>query len=981
MNINLHSIGNINQTLLKNYGYKYNNLSPLAYDTVSFGAKKKTTVNVSWAKESIQKFQDPDFNVNGQASIPLDELINLLLYCGCKSENDGGKHSVYINTPLGQHYPISAHKVKEADIGLASSVINAVKNLDENYGEIIFEKGVSAKQLTELREKAKAKFNSAAIDSPDLNPYQVELKKKRTEQQEKISEAEKALNAEKVKQQKTDEANIKALTDSITSYTLQLDELLQYYEIFKEEVEAIIEASVQTGENKAFPENKSLDELREELKKELETKVIGKIENQTKQIQEDLDKTTPKEDDTIETLEEKFSTIINLPKQREEELDRFIEEAKQSIDEIIEASGFNIQLAEHMNTAIDIMNVLRQVKNTFKSLREDRKQNGDSQHLTIASKEINTAKKTIKITQEKFIKGEIDIQRAKEICEVAQQSVDSAYDNYSSEERRIISSEKSYVKNYVNRINKAMAALDDYKKQFSEIEKYAKKKDRSQLQSYIKEAEEIIRSYNKEISQKTICKYLETGTRNSELYNKLKDYSSSINEKIKDIIISLNKIKSYASLLQEQNIVEQTPQHVEPAVQNETEEKIPEQLSVEGKEEQLSDLDYLTLPESIFGISTKIFEKKAGPVSEEEKAEIKSVDDIEQEQTQLLQDKNNDAVETPVIAEEVQETELSEAPIEQTTKLEQEISQVQDNETKEIKELNPIPEEDKEVQQTQQETETDLKAEEVSAPQTHHNSEVKKSNEVKSSPYSMDFADKLIGKMAENIAVLPLYAVIEDLRYEISNIISTKEIKELQQASPLEYQELIKSKKKAIYSTAAVKQIKYAETFAILRDMEAVSKEDAKALYTSPFSKTKEAIKIMAQNKKYNNYRPTFSTLNSKYKNYMKLMNTQNINSIVKFLSDCFDADTETTKKLEKFISKQRYYCTELTNSLASKEFKTMMIKVLMAEFDKENGTNYSEKADSAIDNYQAKKLMEQKLDMLDNMDWNSDTEDDDSLF
>ncbi len=137
-----------------------NNLTPLKYDIISFSAKRDNDVSVAYAKKLIETYQKPEFVANGQFNIPLDDLLTVCKYCGCVISTGNGKHGKHIETPLGQSHPISIHGGSEPDAGLANDVITAVKNLDENWGEIIFPASTSTVSVDNLKQKAEAHFKS-----------------------------------------------------------------------------------------------------------------------------------------------------------------------------------------------------------------------------------------------------------------------------------------------------------------------------------------------------------------------------------------------------------------------------------------------------------------------------------------------------------------------------------------------------------------------------------------------------------------------------------------------------------------------------------------------------------------------------------------------------------------------------------------------------------------------------------------------------
>ncbi len=953
MNINLHPIGKINYSLLNNVGYKYNNLSPLSRDTVSFGASKKVTVNIGRAKDLIAKFQQPDFNTNGQHSIDEDELKNVLVYCGC-IETTGGKHGRHIETPLGQTYPLTT---SDDVVEFAGDVISAVKKLDTNYGEIIFTSNIKEEQIAKLRAKAKSQFEQAEAGKfnslRQINYYQIELREKRIKEQKENEAAEQAKQAKNEKLSQTQASTAKVLTKNITTYINNLEEIKTGYREFNDEVKFVINTALSTEDDKALPDNGELAELRKELKENLEQKVEQEITERIEQINKDIESVKPQNGDTIQNLEEKQAKVMELSEDRGLELVEYKEEKIKIIKEKIKNSSYKDKLDNVLLTVFKISDNYQEVQTLNRKLKKIKSEYGDSEKLKEASIKLRKIKKSIEKNKEKLEKGETTPEiAAKECNDLANDAIQIFIEFNISLSGMIVKEKDSFVKN-VEKLQKLITGnLPAIKDEIEKVKPYANKNEMLRIETHISEIEQIIEQYSQDIKQKDIDKFISDDILNRELSNKVEEYLENLSSKFGNLSTLLHIIRRK---MPKQHIPQQL--RIEDIELPQT-SSVADVQSVEPTKSAEEESDVLDLPDSIFGINSSMFSGNTGEVQEQTHTPL------QEPQTEELEPLTQQPEEQTVQAQNSYEVPTEIHPKEESAK-EQSV---------------PVAPEKPAAEATEENIQSSAGiSEDVQATSVKKSQNTASSEKTSATSYSSDFSQTLIDRMAKNIAVLPLYSVVEDLRYEIEGLMSTSDIKELQQANPSRYQEIIKSKKKEIYSLPAVKQIKYAQTFAILKDMETSRIEEAKKLFDSPLSKTKEAIAIMAKENQYNGYKPVFKNINTSYRNYIKPMNVKTANAVTDFLTKCFDIDSETKQKLNKFMSNQKSYSAEITNLKASKGFKTMLIKVLMSEFDKENGTNFASDSDKALDNYEIKRQMEQKIDMLDNMDWASD--DDDSLF
>ena len=153
-------INNINKHNINKERSKFNNLSPLAQDTISFGASSSTRKLVEDLKKQ---------NISENRSIKFSDIDKVYEYFGYKSTYEG--HIKYTG-PYGQYAIFK--KQNPVDYNTAKDLIRSLKHVDELYGElVIFDHEPTKEELEEWKTRIAKRqptpnyVNQYAIDNKE----------------------------------------------------------------------------------------------------------------------------------------------------------------------------------------------------------------------------------------------------------------------------------------------------------------------------------------------------------------------------------------------------------------------------------------------------------------------------------------------------------------------------------------------------------------------------------------------------------------------------------------------------------------------------------------------------------------------------------------------------------------------------------------------------------------------------------------------
>ena len=996
------NINNISTSILQYKNLlKYNtnpfvksNLLPLSYDTISFGAGKQINdVNINQAKKRIAEFQDPNFNPSGQHNLPLGELLNVCKYCGCTIETDGGAHQYHLRTPLGQSHPLGAHSSikntrQSADAGLANDIITAVKNLDKNDGEIIF---------NEDRDDVIVTKNSVVSHTEQKNYYKEELLAKR-EEERKTKEAQETI--EQARQEKISDKE----KNEIRTIIFGIKKKIDYLETTKESYENLYSSAMQLIETElaSLDQTETLEQDKENIRKTIEAQLEFSTDDKIKEINKIIEENNYSDTDSKETLQAKSDRL----KEKITDVDKEYEEYDEWVSQIIVENPHISHLQEKYKGIIAIETLIRNLQIDRRTFKEMTKETGTEKKYEDVSKSLSQKKKALLELKTAFINNEISIEDAKIIAKNISNSAETEFieflDAHKTDEE-IVAAQKDDPKvdretgNLISEIESKIAQkqsrLDDVYKLLEKIKpnceesKYQELKSKADaISSKIKNGK--MQKILEKLQNATLSPYMRTkrvNTVNDE-YNSITKLLYKLSGEIIELLpeeergneTKYNELDLFAGNADKSSQRSKEEDEVTPDIQTVTEE-LEETVIPKSKE---------TDTEQNVQTVTEIAEKPA--ISEQGKIEnLDTAERIEEDKAEVPEDifnilSSKMTGNTPVEETSIPKSESkSDLQTTKTHKKPETVSGKQQQQTSaEVKKSEstvekPQVKQSEKTQPKQINTETNKPKESHTQIQMTKQAESSKvisnsRNEDEFAQKEISFAQNLVNTTAEIIAMLNIHPLIEDFKSVISGLFTEEDINELKNLPNNKYEEILSAKIRNISGNKHIKEIKRARLFTVLKDIELSNPDTAKEIYKKPVSEINNVVSTIAKTGKYNGYKPEMKDLNAIYTTYNK--KPKNIENTAKFIAECFNMNEKGKNNLENLMTENLSYINDVTSDSASTSFKTLIIKTVMSDFDKKYHTNYSAKADTAIQNRANKKSEEEKIKMLYNFDWNSDS-------
>ncbi len=946
-----------NKSFINNKSFLYKNLSPLQKDTVSFGANKgsnvnntiNTNINMRAAEELIAQYQSADFEKSGQTNIPIKDLITVCKYCGCIYTDQGGRHSYQIITPLGQIQTITGHgdidKKRMADPGLVNDVITAVKNLDKNFGELIF----PDKSGIDYYGKAKKRFEdgtSAQNDTGKINYYQqkfIARKKKELQEQEKVQNAQKAKQA---KMTAIDKSQIKQLQASIDAQTDMLKEAYETLEQLIEELDEYIEIGLNFENEETTLENN--EELKEQ-KKNLKKQMLENIKNQVKEkqlvIEEEKEKVSYSDSDDTKSLEDKLNYAVSIAKRILAETQEFNSSTIDMISDMITQSEYKEKFDGII--AVDaIFTKLQKIRRAFKKYTKENNKD-DEENVTLSKKLVKLRDRLKKEIKPQILKAEITPKEGIKQAETILHDAEALYDEYMEKQLQPIQPKKS--ENVVEEDEEAVSLkyqiifiIKNVNNMFKNdipnvgnavmtVKPLCKPEEYEQIAQKYSDLIIFADSVKSEYNPILIDRFTQIKHPAKTWQGKLIRYRNSQNKiktLINDLILMIGTIeakqKKQSLKLQEAKAQENVETSIQPEMQPETTKE----------------------PEKAAAADEKISAEQT-----EQTASAEQIADNHQQPQKPAQSivipKNISAIQTSSIGTRNTSKQVSERPPQQA-------------ESSVEKKAEP--------QSTITPTAQNVQAKKQPASVGH--SSAQKTQKTSHNGFNSEFADRLIKELAARMALLKINSVVDDFANEIESGFTTGEIKKLEQSTPDKYTQLIQNKIKELSQKNSVKQIRRAETFAVLSDISSKHPKTAVKLYNSTFSEINKAIVQIAKTGSYEQYKPNINTIERIYEGYRNPLSKAEVNTIFGTVSKYMTIDEADKQKLMQIISQQRKYMLQIAYNTSNSSLKTILLKTLMSDFDSANGTSYLSAVKDAVQKYEEMQRMNEKIKILDSISW-----------
>ena len=872
----------------------------------------------------------------------MEDLLTVCKYCGCVISSGRGKHGKHIETPLGQSHPISIHGGSEPDAGLANDVITAVKNLDENWGEIIFPASTSTVSVDNLKQKAEAHFKSGktANSNGPRNYYQEQLREKLKAEAQRTEQLKKQEAAEQTKKNEIQQSKIQELRSNIKAQVSRLKEVHDRYSELLVDLPLLIATGL---ERKSATEQdiEDLKELRDTLNQKLKNEFEANIKLQQHKIKKDIsDLSSSENEESIEILEENYLTACDVAEKRVSEEEQYSLEVYSNLSDMINNSDYS-----KISDAVLEINTLFSYLQIFK--KEVHSETDTNQKAKEVAVLIKRTKREIQDKKMQLCKGQISPEEATDICNKLAEHVDTIYSRY-----------KNYmqIKAMIGNISDLYSEVKGIKKSFSEDKDKIIEDDYSNIEQKINDFESLYKEKVIKVSLFGFYEQTKLDSDEQQLQNPGINYDTKPFEILKEEFLSrANEIKE---LIKNVRYLPESPTVFEQEIQEkpvqtslfET-ETIPSSTTTEPQEK-------VELPQQI-AVSSSLFAIK--PVNIIPSVSTKEEDDSDAHVGETLESAQSGEKQSNPITAPKQKTakpvRKSATPqIEQPKKTSQEKpadSQVEPDESaSSTKQTQVIP---------------------TAKLQTTSNS---KTAEVNIQPTS--FKEQLINNISRKIALLQIPAVYSEIAEALNKLFTQQDISKLQKCSTQEYTLLLAGKINQLSSTNVMKQIKRAQTFTVLQDMEKKEPALSSELYKNPAKNINSAMKEIAQNNSYKQYKPNMKELNSSFIDNMKNLSAVEKNSISNILFEGLNMEASEKTKIDGLISSQKKYLSLITDTSVSKNLRTMALKVFLNDFDSAFNTNYSSSADNFIEEYEKKKQTEEKMKILDTMDWSDIT---DSVF
>ncbi len=943
---------NFLSALYNNKGIKYNNthLAPLKSDIVSFCASANNNVNINSAKKLIAQYQDPAFEINGHYDIPIKDLMNVCKYCGCIIDRSGGKHPNSIKTPCGQTYKISTHDSLDgnpiADPGMVKNITFAIRNLDENYGEIILPPASEAEKqrMENYRETAKKNYeenNNSQNALGQRNYYQEELKKRNIENLSRLESQKEADKAQKAKDSSKLSTEIKQLKNNIDIRKEALEKVRSEYNEFIVDITDMIQVAIDDISDIKM-DNEDANKIKSRMTDEIRPLIINKIEAKIKETDETIEAISYSDDDTKETLEKKYALIHSdsedksFLEQKQAEKEAFIEELFNAILEQTQDLPVNETL-KCLSEMYELTKMIRtKIKETKKYINDNLSGNGKKPIATKLYKTLVSARDEIEGKETKKRNGETENKAGlREQFTKGEITPEELKEKLSSIKEKVSLFDKSWAHDILE---------ISYKVAKSEPEKVLTKEEKEAIKIALHECMEkrakLERRQHELSKQSTFLNADDCNPDDFDQYAELictfgRIYNAS---KIKETEQNLDKDESLY-----------TPETLNMCIRN---NEILEQI-----------LDNLS--ELIENINGDIIINFLDNMTEAQLKEA-GVDPYDKEEDkQIIRDYER-YIKKP-------HPEDDEIP-ENTNITDEYPSEIPDDITP-LDEFY-IPESDAEevysMNDGRQET---MNADNnVQTPLNNETSEVPAVETAVSPDITQiikQFTETTINHIARNIATLQMPEVVDDLSKILNPLFTEEEYLKMMNLDTAAYSEFIRNKTASLAQNNEIKQIKRSQTLSVVKDMDMRCPIEAEKIYADPGVKLSGIIKDIVKNNNIGSYRPVMTTINKNYNTYKQPLFEEEIFNIVKEVTKYFkDMNADEISGLQELLSTERCYMNLITDDNSSKGLKAMTIKLLMKDFDSKFGTSYSEKTEEAISEYDLKMLIDEKIKTLDNMDF-----------
>ena len=107
------------------------------------------------------------------------------------------------------------------------------------------------------------------------------------------------------------------------------------------------------------------------------------------------------------------------------------------------------------------------------------------------------------------------------------------------------------------------------------------------------------------------------------------------------------------------------------------------------------------------------------------------------------------------------------------------------------------------------------------------------------------------------------------------------------------------------------------------------------------------------------------------YRSFRQQISKRNAEIINEDISKCIGDFTNKDKEsLLEIISKQGTYCNLLNDKNTAQETRKEVLRILLEDFDKANGTNYLSNLECVFERLINSQSMTEKIDSLDELDW-----------
>lgn len=442
-----------NTSIKQNYNF-FN--SSLVCDTISFSG------NTS-ARKTIEKYKNPDFNINGQKDISRRELLDVYRYFGWEEidKGDGSSHreisSPYSSVTLTNKNPV--------DPNAAAAVIRAVKMADRTNGELfITRRQPSEKDIEEFCKRTAVKKNTITKnDGSKLttrNLYREELEKR---QQAKDSAKEQDFDCQtKYELKRVLSESLEYLNHSHKEAKETLAELFRSYETIIQKPKSII---TQKDIDAIFGKINSLKAEVHAFKQQ-DKNIIEKSEKAKKadtivELQKNVSQKQERIDNLNQSIETNWSNLIALIELDDEVLntkDKIMQISSKtdSIEAQLRAFQNNPLIRNHLNHLIaDIKKDLKELKESINFINEtfETYQNSmkDSPVQLKISK--NNKQNTLKEITEEVILLDEKIQKTEAKILELKKRVASASEKYGTEDRNIPNNTKQIFETLSHKIS------------------------------------------------------------------------------------------------------------------------------------------------------------------------------------------------------------------------------------------------------------------------------------------------------------------------------------------------------------------------------------------------------------------------------------------------------------------------------------------------------------------------------------------------